>query len=77
VTVHTATGEHAVTLRGGPDAHRTLGYRATAEAFLAMARGAPSPVPWEQTRAILTVLTEARAGGEAPSPVSSADAGPG
>jgi predicted dehydrogenase len=60
VTVHTTAGEHRVVLRGGPGEHRTLGYRAMAEAFLTMVGGAGSPVPWEQTRAILAVLTEAR-----------------
>lgn len=58
VTVHTATGERRVVLRGGADA---LGYRSTIDAFLAMVHGAPSPVPWAQTRAILDVLTSARA----------------
>ncbi|MGC5022018.1 Gfo/Idh/MocA family protein [Micromonospora sp. DT47] len=58
VTVHTRAGELRVTLRGGAD---ELGYRATIDAFLSMVRGAPSPVPWSQTRAVLGVLTSARA----------------
>lgn len=58
VTVHTAAGERRVVLRGGAD---QLGYRDTIEAFLAMVRGAPSPVPWAQTRAVLGVLAAARA----------------
>jgi predicted dehydrogenase len=58
VTVHTAAGERRVVLRGGAD---ELGYRATIDAFVGMVRGAPSPVPWAQTRAVLDVLTSARA----------------
>ena len=58
VTVHTAAGERRVVLRGGAD---ELGYRATIDAFVGMVRGAPSPVPWAQTRAVLDVLTAARA----------------
>jgi predicted dehydrogenase len=58
VTVHTSTGERCVALRGGED---ELGYRATIEAFLGMVGGAASPVPWEQTRAVLGVLASARA----------------
>ncbi|PZF90124.1 Gfo/Idh/MocA family protein [Micromonospora deserti] len=58
VTVHTAAGERRVVLSGGAD---ELGYRATVDAFLGMVRGAPSPVPWAQTRAVLGVLTAARA----------------
>lgn len=58
VTVHTAAGEHRVVLAGGEEA---LGYRATIEAFLRMVAGQPSPVPWEQTHAVLGVLAAARA----------------
>jgi predicted dehydrogenase len=58
VTVHTAAGERRVVLRGGAD---ELGYRATIDAFVGMVRGAPSPVPWAQTRAVLDVLASARA----------------
>ncbi|MFG2100010.1 Gfo/Idh/MocA family protein [Micromonospora echinaurantiaca] len=58
VTVHTAAGERRVVLRGGAD---QLGYRDTIDAFLGMVRGAPSPVPWAQTRAVLGVLAAARA----------------
>ncbi|MCW3819232.1 Gfo/Idh/MocA family oxidoreductase [Micromonospora sp. DR5-3] len=58
VTVHTATGEHRVNLRGGAD---ELGYGATIDAFLGMVKGAPSPVPWAQTRSVLGVLAAARA----------------
>ncbi|MFG1954035.1 Gfo/Idh/MocA family protein [Micromonospora sp. NPDC048830] len=58
VTVHTTTGERGVVLRGGAD---ELGYHATIDAFLSMVGGAPSPVPWPQTRAVLDILTTARA----------------
>ncbi|SCG34190.1 Gfo/Idh/MocA family protein [Micromonospora coxensis] len=58
VTVHTVDGERRVLLRGGAE---ELGYRSTVEAFVAMVGGAPSPVPWSQTRAVLDVLTSARA----------------
>ncbi|MBO4207199.1 Gfo/Idh/MocA family protein [Micromonospora echinofusca] len=58
ITVHTRDGERRVALRGGPE---ELGYRATIDAFLDMVRGAPSPVPWAQTRAVLTLLAQARA----------------
>lgn len=57
VTVHTAAGERRVVLSGGEDA---LGYRATIEAFLRMVGGERSPVPWEQTRAVLGILAAAR-----------------
>ena len=58
VTVHTVSGERRVVLRGGAD---ELGYRATIDAFVSMVRGASSPVPWAQTRAVLGVLAAARA----------------
>lgn len=58
VTVLTATGERRLSLSGGVEA---LGYPATVEAFLRMVRGEPSPVPWEQTHAVLGVLAAARA----------------
>ncbi|MGV9763660.1 Gfo/Idh/MocA family protein [Micromonospora tulbaghiae] len=58
VTVYTAAGERRVVLRGGAD---ELGYRATVDAFLDMVAGAPAPVPWEQTRAVLEILASARA----------------
>ncbi|ATO12471.1 hypothetical protein CO540_00295 [Micromonospora sp. WMMA2032] len=57
VTVYTAAGERRVALRGGAD---ELGYRATVDAFLDMVAGAPAPVPWEQTRAVLEILAAAR-----------------
>jgi hypothetical protein len=60
VTVHTRAGERRVALRGGED---ELGYRATIEAFLGMVAGAPSPVSWDETRAVLDVLSAARCRG--------------
>jgi predicted dehydrogenase len=57
LTLHTRAGELRAVLRGGIE---ELGYRATLNAFLSMVDGAPSPVPWAQTRAILEVLSEAR-----------------
>lgn len=61
VAVHGPDGTTAVTLEGGDDPRQELGYRGAVEAFLAMVAGRPSPVPWAQTRAILNVLTTARA----------------
>jgi predicted dehydrogenase len=60
VVVHTPAGQRRVVLSGGADAEVTLGYRATLAAFWSMVEGAPSPVPWEQTRAVLSALAEAR-----------------
>ncbi|GAA4069596.1 Gfo/Idh/MocA family protein [Nonomuraea soli] len=54
VTVHTRTGADEIVIAGD------LGYEGTIDAFLAMVGGAPSPVPWEQTRAILDILVSAR-----------------
>lgn len=54
VTIHTRDSTEHVVISGD------LGYEGTIEAFLAMVSGAPSPVPWEQTRAILDVLITAR-----------------
>lgn len=62
VTAHTAAGERRICLAGDEDA---LGYRATVEAFLRMVGGEPSPVPWEQTRAVLGILATARAAASA------------
>jgi len=61
VTVHTAAGERTMTLTGGDDPETALGYRGTIAAFLGMVAGEPSPVPWTETRAVLSVLTAARA----------------
>lgn len=61
VTVHTRTGDVTRVIEPGPDPVHGLGYRATIDAFLDMVRGGPTPVPWAQTRAILDVLTAARA----------------
>lgn len=60
VTVHTRTGEATTVIEPGEDPVEQFGYRATIEAFLALVRGGPNPVPWAQTRAILDVLTRAR-----------------
>lgn len=60
VTVHTAAGSEEIVITTGDDVFEGLGYRGTIESFLAMVNGAPSPVPWPQTRAILDVLISAR-----------------
>jgi predicted dehydrogenase len=57
VTLHRADGSEDVVITGDEEA---LGYRGTIDAFLAMVGGAPSPVPWSQTRAVLDVLVSAR-----------------
>lgn len=61
VVLHTAAGEERVVLAGGDAPEHSLGYRDTIAAFLTMVAGAPSPVPWAQTRAVLRALVEARA----------------
>ncbi|GIH19743.1 Gfo/Idh/MocA family protein [Rugosimonospora africana] len=61
VILHATDGDRGTLLRGGPGSETALGYRATIEAFLSMVDGAPSPVPWEQTEAVLGVLADARA----------------
>ncbi|WP_433431048.1 Gfo/Idh/MocA family protein [Nonomuraea sp. CA-141351] len=60
VTVHRPDGSDAIVIESGDDPVKGLGYEGTIDAFLSMVRGAPSPVPWEQTRAILEVLVAAR-----------------
>ncbi|MGH3655508.1 MAG: Gfo/Idh/MocA family protein [Micromonosporaceae bacterium] len=60
VVVHTSGGGRRVLLSGGAEPEVALGYRATIDAFLRMVAGAASPVPWEQTSAVLSVLTAAR-----------------
>ncbi|GAA0834460.1 Gfo/Idh/MocA family protein [Streptosporangium amethystogenes subsp. fukuiense] len=60
VSVHTRAGTREVVVEPGADPLSGLGYRGTVEAFLAMVGGAPSPVPWEQTRAVLGMLVSAR-----------------
>lgn len=62
VTVHRRGGTDTIVIEGGDDHVKGLGYEGTIEAFLAMIGGAPSPVPWAQTRAILEVLVAAREG---------------
>ncbi|TDD04423.1 Gfo/Idh/MocA family oxidoreductase [Nonomuraea deserti] len=60
VTLHGRDSAETVVIEGGDDPMRGLGYEGTIDAFLAMVGGAPSPVPWEQTRAVLGVLVSAR-----------------
>ncbi|MFI6922968.1 Gfo/Idh/MocA family protein [Nonomuraea spiralis] len=60
VTLHGRHGSESVVIESGPDPVQGLGYAGTMEAFLGMVRGGPSPVPWEQTLAILEVLVSAR-----------------
>jgi predicted dehydrogenase len=60
VTLHTRDGSETIVIEGGDDVVRGLGYEGTIEAFLAMVGGAPSPVPWAETRAVLDVLVRAR-----------------
>jgi predicted dehydrogenase len=61
VSVHTRTGTREAVVEPGDDPLLGLGYRGTVEAFLGMVGGAPSPVPWAQTRAVLGTLVAARA----------------
>lgn len=60
VTVHTADGSEDLVITSTDDVFEDLGYRGTIDAFLAMVGGAPSPVPWAETRAILDLLITAR-----------------
>lgn len=60
VTLHRRDGADRVVIEPGDDPVLGLGYAGTIEAFLRMVAGAPSPVPWAQTRAILGVLVDAR-----------------
>ncbi|GAA2206691.1 Gfo/Idh/MocA family oxidoreductase [Nonomuraea monospora] len=60
VTLHKRDGSETIVIEGGDDPVRGLGYEGTIEAFLAMVGGAPSPVPWAETRAVLDVLVRAR-----------------
>jgi predicted dehydrogenase len=57
VTIHTRHASEEIVISGD------LGYEGTIDAFLAMIGGSPSPVPWEQTRAILDILISAREAG--------------
>lgn len=61
VAVHTRAGTVTRVIEPGRDPVEGLGYRATIDAFLDLVRSGASPVPWTQTRAILDVLTAARA----------------
>lgn len=60
VVLHTASGDHGVVLAKDEDPEASLGYHGTLNAFLSMVDGAPSPVPWAQTYAVLSALVDAR-----------------
>ncbi|WP_336205674.1 Gfo/Idh/MocA family protein [Nonomuraea sp. LPB2021202275-12-8] len=60
VTVHRRDGDERIVIESGDDPVHGLGYAGTIEAFLDMVRGAPSPVPWAETRAVLGILVSAR-----------------
>ncbi|TMR94266.1 Gfo/Idh/MocA family protein [Nonomuraea basaltis] len=60
VTLHRRDGSDTIVIESGDDPVTGLGYEGTIDAFLSMVRGAPSPVPWAQTRAVLEVLVSAR-----------------
>ncbi|MEV0389100.1 Gfo/Idh/MocA family oxidoreductase [Nonomuraea sp. NPDC050643] len=60
VTLHKRDSTETIVIECGDDPIRGLGYEGTIEAFLAMVGGAPSPVPWRQTRAVLDVIISAR-----------------
>ncbi|MGP4101550.1 Gfo/Idh/MocA family protein [Nonomuraea sp. KM90] len=60
VTLHKRDSTETIVIEGGDDPVRGLGYEGTIEAFLAMVGGAPSPVPWQETRAVLDVIVSAR-----------------
>ncbi|SEE99112.1 Gfo/Idh/MocA family protein [Ruania alba] len=58
IDVETVDGPRRVHLPAGTT--DPLGYRATTQRFVAMVdEAAPSPVPWEQTRAVVDLLAEA------------------
>jgi predicted dehydrogenase len=61
VAVHTPSGDRRVVLEAGAKPEVALGYRGTLDAFLSMVDGASSPVPWEETHAVLSALVQARA----------------
>jgi len=60
VVLHTGSGDRRIVLEGGAEPEVAFGYRGTLDAFLSMVDGAPSPVPWSQTRAVLSALVSAR-----------------
>ncbi|SDM00537.1 Gfo/Idh/MocA family protein [Nonomuraea jiangxiensis] len=60
VTLHKRDGTETIVIESGDDPVKGLGYEGTIEAFLAMVGGALSPVPWQETRAVLDVLVSAR-----------------
>ncbi|MEV3985795.1 Gfo/Idh/MocA family oxidoreductase [Nonomuraea sp. NPDC049758] len=60
VTLHGRHGSESIVIESGPDPVHNLGYVRTMEAFLSMVDGAPNPVPWAETLAILDILISAR-----------------
>ncbi|MFF0868904.1 Gfo/Idh/MocA family protein [Nonomuraea sp. NPDC003560] len=60
VTLHGRHGSESIVIESGPDPVHSLGYIRTMEAFLSMVDGAPNPVPWAETLAILDILISAR-----------------
>ncbi|WP_188187354.1 Gfo/Idh/MocA family protein [Nonomuraea sp. SYSU D8015] len=60
VTLHKRDGSETIVIEAGDDPIKGLGYEGTIDAFLSMVGGAPSPVPWAETRAVLEVLVSAR-----------------
>ncbi|MBN6051793.1 Gfo/Idh/MocA family oxidoreductase, partial [Nonomuraea sp. RK-328] len=70
VTLHRRDSSETVVIEGGDDPIQGLGYEGTIAAFLDMVKGAPSPVPWAQTRAILGILVAARESAPPPSPTA-------
>ncbi|MEV4125498.1 hypothetical protein [Nocardia sp. NPDC049707] len=60
LAVHTESGVRRMSLDGS-DHYHSLGYIDCLRAVLAMAEGAPSPVPWERSRAVVeTTLAAAQ-----------------
>jgi len=60
VVLHCVDRDERVVLSAGTDPQTSLGYHGTLGAFLSMVDGAPSPVPWAETRAVLSALVRAR-----------------
>ncbi|MCG5216266.1 Gfo/Idh/MocA family protein [Streptosporangium sp. KLBMP 9127] len=61
VTAYGKEDDQEIVLPGDGDMLGGLGYRATIDRFLEMVGGAPSPVPWRQTHAVLSLLADASA----------------
>lgn len=60
VVLHRADRDERVVLEAGADPLTSLGYHGTLGAFLSMVDGKPSPVPWSETRAVLSAAVRAR-----------------